>query len=66
MRSTLNKMECGTKRLHHAVSLTLLVLANLIVLVELFRSSGLYPRIVLALALTVFWTLIQRLSMKLS
>ena len=42
------------KRFHCAVSLTLLALASLILFVELFRTGGLYPRIVLASTLTLF------------
>ena len=45
-----------------AVSLTLLVLASLILVVELLRTGGLYPRIVLASTLTLFCTIIQHLS----
>jgi hypothetical protein len=48
------------------VSLTLLVLASLILVVELVRTSSPYPRIVLAATLTVFCVLIQHLSAKLS
>jgi hypothetical protein len=36
------------------VSLTLLVLASLIFIVELFRAGGFYPRIALASALMLF------------
>src|SRR5438128_6631928 len=65
-RSDLNGLEYGMKRFQRAVSLTLLVLASLILVVELFRTGGLYPRIVLASALTLFCVLIGRLSAKLS
>jgi hypothetical protein len=54
------------KRFHRAVSLTLLVLASLILVVELFRTGGVYPRIVLAATLTLFCLLIQHLLAKLS
>jgi len=47
------------------VSLTLLVLASLILLVELFRTAGLYPRIALASILTMFCVVIQRASVNL-
>ena len=53
-RNTLSEVEYGMKRFHRAVSLTLLVLASLILVVELFRTRGLYPRIVLVSSLTVF------------
>jgi hypothetical protein len=54
------------KRFHRAVSLTLLVLASLILVVELFRTADVYARIVLAATLTLFCLLIQHLSAKLS
>lgn len=62
----LSELEYGMKRFHRAVSLTLLVLASLILVVELFRTGGLYPRIALVSALTVFCGVIQHLSAKLS
>jgi hypothetical protein len=65
-RGNLSELEYGMKRFHRAVSLTLLVLASLILVVELLRTSGLYPRIVLASTLTLFCVLIQHLSAKLS
>jgi hypothetical protein len=58
-------LEHGMKRFHRAVSLTLLVLASLIILVELFRTSGLYPRIALASILITFCIVIQRASVSL-
>jgi hypothetical protein len=65
-RSNLSGLEYGMKRFHRAVSLTLLVLASVILAVELVRTAGLYPKIVLAATLTVFCVLIQHLSAKLS
>ena len=65
-RSNWGGLEYGMKRFHRAVSLTLLVLASLIVTVELVRTAGLYPKIVLAATLTLFCVLIQHLSAKLS
>jgi len=64
-RSSSSNLEGGMKRFHRAISLTLLVLASLILVVELFRIDSLYPRIVLASTLTLFCVLIQRLSAKL-
>jgi hypothetical protein len=58
-------LEHGMKRFHRAVSLTLLVLAGLIILVELFRTGGLYPRIALASILMMFCVFIQRASVSL-
>src|SRR5215831_13440816 len=65
-RSNLSELEYGMARFHRAVSLTLLVLASLILIVELVRTGGLYPKIVLAAILTLFCVLIQHLSAKLS
>jgi hypothetical protein len=65
-RSNLSGLEHGMKRFHRALSLTLLVLASVILAVELVRTAGLYPRIVLAATLTLFCLLIQHLSAKLS
>jgi len=62
----LTDVESGMKRFHRAVSLTLLALASLILFVELVRTGGLYSRIVLASALTLFCVLIQRLAARLS
>jgi len=58
----LNSLEFGMKRFHRAMSITLLVLAGLILTIELFRAGGLYPRIVLVSLLTVFYLLVRRLS----
>jgi hypothetical protein len=44
------------------VSLTLVVLAALILVVELFRIGGPYLRIVLVSVLALFCVIIQRLS----
>lgn len=64
-RRDLKSVEFGMKRFHHAMSITLLVLACLILGVEAIRDSGLYPRIILIAALTMFCVIIQRLSAKL-
>jgi heme A synthase len=64
-RSTLSELEHGMKRFHRVVSLTLLVLASLILVVELFRTGSVYPRIALASTLTLFCGVIQHLSAKL-
>jgi heme A synthase len=65
-RNTLSELEYGMKRFHRAVSLTLLVLACVILVVELARAGELYPRIALASTLTLFCVIIQQLSAKLS
>jgi len=43
---------------------TLLVFASLILIVELFRAAGFYPRIALASALVLFSLMIQHLAAK--
>jgi len=53
-QSNLSEVEYGMKRFHRAVSLTLLVLASLILAVELFRTGGLYPRILLVATLMCY------------
>jgi len=65
-RSNVSELEYGIARFHRAVSLTLLVLASVILAVELVRTGGLYPRVVLAAALTLFCVLIRHLAAKLS
>ena len=62
----MSELEVGIARFHRGVSLTLLVLASLILVVELVRTGGLFPRIVLAATLTLFCLLIQQLSAKVS
>ena len=66
VRSNLSELEYGMTRFRRGVSLTLLVLASLILVVELVCTGGGYPRLVLAATLTLFCVLIQHLSAKLS
>lgn len=56
-------LEYGMQRFHRAMSLTLLVLANLILVVEIVRTSGLYPRLLLAAVLVLFCLVVRRLSL---
>jgi hypothetical protein len=65
-RGSLSELEVGIARFHRGVSLTLLVLASLILVVELVRTGGLFPRIVLVAILALFCLLIQHLSAKVS
>lgn len=65
-RGDLNGLEFGMHRFHRAMSLTLLVLANLILLVELFRASGLYPRLTLISVLALLCPIVERLAVNLS
>ena len=64
-RRNLNGLEYGMQRFHRAFSLTLLVLASLILVIEFCRCSGLYPRAILACAFTLFCGTLWRLSMEL-
>jgi heme A synthase len=61
-RKNASGLQFGMQRFHRAMSLTLLVLANLILIVEIFRINGLYPRFVLAGVLTLLCILVMRLS----
>ncbi len=61
-RKNASGLEYGMQRFHRAMSLTLLVLANLILFIEIFRASGLYPRAVLAGVLMLFCAIVWRLS----
>ena len=61
----LGGLEYGMRRFHRGVSLTLLVLASLILVVELVRTGDFYPRIVLTAMLALFCFAIVRLSVNL-
>lgn len=56
-------LEFGMQRFHRAMSFTLLVLASLILAVELFRVTGLYPRLALTIVLAVSCTAVWRLAL---
>jgi hypothetical protein len=60
-RKMTDDFKFGMQRFHRAMSVTLLVLASLILAIELFRDEAVYPRIVLASVLTVFCTVVLRL-----
>lgn len=62
-RRTTNGLEYGMQRFHRAMSLTLLLLASVILVTELARASGLYPRLVLGAALAAFCIAMWRLGM---
>ena len=55
-------LEYGMQRFHRAMSLMLLVLANLILGVELFRASGIYPRMALLAVFVIFCVVIKQLA----
>jgi len=61
-RKTSSGLEYGMQRFHRAMSVTLLALASLILVVELFRANGIYPRLVLAGVLTVFCIAVLRMA----
>ena len=50
------------ERFHRGMSLTLLVLASLILIIEIFRSGGFYPRAVLIGMLGLFCSIGLHLS----
>lgn len=58
-------VEHGMKRFHRAFSFTLLVLASVIVVVELFRNDGIYARTALIIALISFFGFMLRLRKEL-
>ncbi len=60
-RKNTSGLEYGMQRFHRAMSLTLLVLASLILIVEIFRTSGVYPRAVLGIVLLLFCAIVWRL-----
>lgn len=61
-RKVSTSLEFGMQRFHRAMSLTLLVLANLILVVEIFRANGLYPRLTLAFVLVLFCMAVRRVT----
>ena len=65
-RKDLRGLEYGMQRFHRAISLMLLVLASLILTIELFRVSGLYPRIAVIAVLAVFGLTIERFGLNFS
>lgn len=61
-RMTNESIESGMLRFHRCFSLMLLALAGLIVIVELFRSHALHPRVLLAGMLLLLFVVGFRLS----
>ena len=57
---TTSLTEHGMKKFRRGVSLTLLVLASLILAIELCRTSSLFPRMILGIMLLLFGGLILR------
>jgi len=62
IEGNLADVEHGMKRFHRAFSFTLLVLASVILVIELFRSDGIYARTVLIIVLILFCGFICRLG----
>ena len=65
-RRDLNQVEYGMKRFHRAMSITLLTLGSVILIVEVFRVTALFPRIILIAGVALFGLSIQRLCAGLS
>lgn len=57
-----NGLEYGMQRFHRAMSLTLLVLASLILAVELFRAPGIYLRLAIFTVFILFCLAIRQLA----
>jgi hypothetical protein len=62
-RRTTNGLEYGMQRFHRAMSLTLLLLASAMLVTELLRAGGLYPRLVLGAVLAAFCIVMWQLGM---
>ena len=61
-RRTLTGLEYGVQKFHRTISLTLLILAGVLIIVEFFRTDGFYPRAVLAMVLAFLCVVIQHLG----
>lgn len=57
-----NGLEYGMQRFHRAMSLTLLVLASLILAVDLFRAPGVYLRLAIFVVFILFCLVIRQLA----
>ena len=64
-RKNAGGLQFGMQRFHRAMSVTLLVLANLVLIVEFLRTADLYPRLLLAAVLVLFCLVIRHLSVDL-
>lgn len=65
-RKSTDTLQYGMQRFHRAVSLTLLTLAGLILVVEVYRTASFYPRALLVAILLLFAIAAGRLSVALS
>ena len=59
-------LEHGMMRFHRVMSITLLVLASLMLFVELFRDANLFARIILIAVLMLFCMIVQSLCTNLA
>lgn len=64
-RKSDGSLQYGMQRFHRGISLTLLILASLILFVETWRASGFYPRATLIGVFVVFSTLVIRIGAEL-
>jgi hypothetical protein len=55
-------LEYGMQRFHRVFSITLLGLASLLLVIDMFQPAGIYPRMGLTVVLLVFLTSLQRLA----
>ncbi len=62
-RRTTKGLEYGMQRFHRAMSLTLLLLASVLLVTEMVRADGLYPHLVLGAVLAAFCIVMWRLGM---
>jgi heme A synthase len=60
-RQTSEDLEYGMQRFHRVFSITLLVLASLLLVIDMFEPAGIYPRIGLTVVLLMFLISLQRL-----
>lgn len=65
-RRSSGALRYGMERFHRGMSLTLLVLASLILVIEIFRSSSFYPRAALAGVVGLFCAIGLRLAVGMS
>ena len=61
-RKNAGELRFGMQRFHRAMSVTLFVLASLILVIEVFRDDVFYQRIVLVGVLVMFCMILLRLS----
>lgn len=54
------ELEYGMQRFHRVFSITLLVLASLLLVIDMFQPAGIYPRIGLIAVLLAFVIAVQR------